>query len=171
MYEVKTELEKFTPEQGREHFLAIGGQPNTPDEAVLQRVRPGATDHSLSTVPEDEEIERRLSEMRSSAGGDDEITVDMRMASEGKARMLDYDMVRKLWQEETWGEPETRAVVSLLWKKKGDERNLDNYRGVCLLTIITRLVAGLLARRLQAWAERNGRLVNQQFGFRARRST
>ena len=62
-------------------------------------------------------------------------------------------------------------MVLLLWKKKGDDKDLDNYRGICLLTIITTLASRILARRLQTWAEKNGRLVNQQFGFRAYRST
>ena len=40
-------------------------------------------------------------------------------------------------------------MVLLLWKKKGDDKDLDNYRGICLLTIITTLVSRILARRLQ----------------------
>ena len=61
----------------------------------------------------------------------------------------------------------------MLWKQKGrrdDLDNLDNYRGICLLSIISRIVARIVSVRLRDWAERQGLFVAEQWGFRPHRS-
>jgi ribonuclease HI len=56
--------------------------------------------------------------------------------------------------------------VRLLYKK-GDERDPDNWRPICLQPAIYKLYTGLLARRLSSWLETNDRLPMTQKGFRA----
>ena len=86
-------------------------------------------------------------------------------------------LVRLLWKTPTaeWptvaGHEVVRGVVILLWKKKGDRASLDNYRGICLLSIISRIVARIVATRLGTWSEAAGFMDPEQFGFRPRRST
>ncbi len=55
--------------------------------------------------------------------------------------------------------------------KKGDRMDLNNYRTIWLITLISRIVAKVAAIRLQAFAETNNLLPNTQWGFRAFRST
>ena len=55
--------------------------------------------------------------------------------------------------------------------KKGDLNNPNNYRGVCLLSMGSRIVARIVACRLQEWAEAMGLLDDNQSGFRSGRST
>ena len=37
--------------------------------------------------------------------------------------------------------------------KKGERNNINNYRGVCLLTMESRMLAKVLANRLRDWTE------------------
>ena len=55
--------------------------------------------------------------------------------------------------------------------KKGDSDDRNNYRGVCLLAMGSRILARILAKRLGRWAERLGMLDDNQSGFRTGRST
>jgi hypothetical protein len=55
--------------------------------------------------------------------------------------------------------------------KKGARDNLNNYRGICLLPIGSRILARILATRLREWAEEIGILEENQQGFREGRST
>lgn len=63
------------------------------------------------------------------------------------------------------------GLVFLLFKGKGARDNLDGYRGICLLSIVSRVVARILALRLAKWAEANNVLTETQYGFRKERST
>ena len=55
--------------------------------------------------------------------------------------------------------------------KKGDRDECGNYRGVCLLAMISRILARVLAKRLRNWTEENDILEDNQSGFRPNRST
>ena len=69
------------------------------------------------------------------------------------------------WEEET-----TRGWVIPLFKK-GSRGDLNNYRGVCLLPLMSRICARILATRIRIWAEKIGALGENQSGFRTSRST
>lgn len=64
----------------------------------------------------------------------------------------------------TWSE--TKMV---LFFKKGDANNPDNYRGISLLNTITKLFTAILSQRLLIWAEANKIIPECQSGFRKRR--
>ena len=68
-----------------------------------------------------------------------------------------YNIIQKMFLGETpWDPVTTRAVVVLLWKKKGSRADLDKYRGISLLSICSRILARVLAKRLSAAAEKYG---------------
>ena len=64
---------------------------------------------------------------------------------------------------------EVGLVVPLF--KKEEWTNINNYRGVCLLTMGSRILAKVLANRLRDWIEKIGVLEENQQGFRRGRST
>ena len=83
----------------------------------------------------------------------------------------------KMWQEadnegeqEHWSPAVHKAVVLMLYKRKGDFRSLDNYRGICLLSMISRVLARLAVSRCSEHFENLGIMVNEQWGFRRERS-
>ena len=50
--------------------------------------------------------------------------------------------------------------------KSGDEHNPDNYRGITIGTMISKLYATVLERRISSWAEDKGLRASRQAGFR-----
>ena len=55
--------------------------------------------------------------------------------------------------------------------KSGDKDDPDNYRGVSLLSILGKVFAHILNKRLTLWADENDKIVEEQSGFRAGHST
>ena len=55
--------------------------------------------------------------------------------------------------------------------KKGQRDDINNYRGVCLLSMASRILARIMASRLREWAEAVGVLDENQDGVQVGRST
>lgn len=123
--------------------------------------------------PEDAEIADAIQHLRESAAGDDEVTIGMIKAAGENVKSQIYMLVRKQWVTEPvdWEPSAVRGVASLLWKQKGSRADLDNYRGICLLSIVSRILARVAAQRLPVWSERAGWMIEDAFGFRPYRST
>lgn len=63
-----------------------------------------------------------------------------------------------------------KAIIQPIFKK-GDDENPDNYRGVSLLSCVSKLYTSIMNARLTAWAEENNILSESQAGFRKNYST
>lgn len=50
--------------------------------------------------------------------------------------------------------------------KKGDKDNVQNYRGITLLSVLGKLFTRILNTRLTTWAENYGVYIEAQAGFR-----
>ena len=72
---------------------------------------------------------------------------------------------------ERWEEQTHAAIVMMLYKGKGDRADPHKYRGICLLTIISRITAKVAVRRIAEYAEQEKLLNNAQWSFRRGRST
>ena len=72
---------------------------------------------------------------------------------------------------EMWEDTLKIGMVVPLYKGKGCRDDANNYRGVCLLSLGSRIVARICAIRLQQWAEERGVLDDNQHGFRKGRAT
>ena len=55
--------------------------------------------------------------------------------------------------------------------KKGDLSDVNNYRGITLTSIFSKLYSQILDTRLRSWAEENKIINDNQFGFRENKST
>ena len=60
-------------------------------------------------------------------------------------------------------------IVPIL--KKGSKNNPDNYRGVALTSVVSKIYTHILNKRLTAWAEENEKIIEEQAGFRKDYST
>ena len=65
-----------------------------------------------------------------------------------------------------WG---TAIVVPLY--KKGDREVCDNYRGISLLSVTSKIYTSIINSRLYNWAESNNKINEEQAGFRRNYST
>ena len=82
------------------------------------------------------------------------------------------NMVQYMFQNgaEKWEESLKVGLVIPLFKK-GDRNNANNFRGVVLLAMGSRIVARIAADRIRIWAEEMKLLDDDQSGFRKGRST
>ena len=55
--------------------------------------------------------------------------------------------------------------------KKGSLDDVNNYRGITLINILSKIYSHLLNNRLLKWAEQNEKLSDCQFGFQRNKST
>lgn len=73
----------------------------------------------------------------------------------------------------------TKGVYPISWTKgiiipvpkKGDLNNVDNYRGIMLTSVFSKIFSLLLDSRARSFVENNNSLSDLQFGFRNKRST
>jgi hypothetical protein len=162
----------FKPEELRNHFAKIGHEVNEVSQEELQEIGPRYDiDDSLGVMPEEEEISTNLTGMKETAPGPDEVTTKMLVNGGLTLRKKIVETIRKLWDTdpEDWEAILHEAEVIAL-PKKGDITNLGNYRGICLLQVISRLLARIVARRLSKYLEKKGILATDQWGFRPLRS-
>ena len=82
------------------------------------------------------------------------------------------EIVRMMFDKRAneWDESAKSGIIVLLFKK-GDRKCVNNYRGVCLLSMCSRILARVIPKRLSWWAEWLGLLDDNQAGFRTGRST
>ena len=171
-------IEAITPEGCRQHFLKISGEPNEPPLNAADQVPQQQVNAELDRKPTFEEFVKTLHEMKVSAPGDDEITVDMIETAPIPIQECILRLLVKMYQEadnegeqEHWSPAVHKAVVLMLYKRKGDFRSLDNCRGICLLSMISRVLARLAISRCSKYLKNLGIMVNEQWGFRRARST
>jgi hypothetical protein len=75
-----------------------------------------------------------------------------------------------MWREERIPVDWVRGIIVPIYKD-GEKQNVDNYRGITLLSVVGKLYASILNNRISSWLEKKNKLVDEQGGFRAKRST
>jgi len=63
----------------------------------------------------------------------------------------------------------TGLIVAIY--KKGDKENIENYRGITLLSAIGKLFTSILNQRLYSYLVNDGIIKHEQLGFRKKHST
>lgn len=64
----------------------------------------------------------------------------------------------------------TEGVIIPIYKK-GDKRNPSNYRGITLVSCLSKLFTSILNKRIEVFCSNNNTISDSQFGFRKGRST
>ena len=64
----------------------------------------------------------------------------------------------------------TRGIIVPV-PKKGNQNDVNNYRGITLTSVFSKIFSLLLDNRLRRWAEDNKVLSDFQFGLRQNKST
>ena len=76
-----------------------------------------------------------------------------------------------MWRKEAIPQEFKDATIIRLFKRKGNPQVCDNHRGIFLLSIAGKILAGVLMNRLNEYLERSGLLPESQYGFRKNRGT
>ncbi|KAI8519281.1 hypothetical protein Bbelb_025380 [Branchiostoma belcheri] len=148
-------------------------------EGVIERVKdPRGTakafeaNEILNRAPEREEIEEAMKEMTDSAPGEDGVRLRYILDACEEVQERVIEIVRFMFEKRAneW-EASVKSGIMVPLFKKGDRKDVNNYRGVCLLSMCSRVLARVIAKRLSRWAEWLGLLDDNQAGFRKGRST
>ena len=177
------ETTNISTEQFKKHFQDISKDrfENSPEdvEEIINLIEDiSNTDEAknyaeiLDATPTREEILTQMKFMRESAPGKDGVRLIYLM--NGGPELIEklITMIQEMWEkgQEFWEDSLKVGQVIPLFKK-GDRNNVNNFRGVCLLAMGSRVTARIAADRLRIWAETMKLLDDDQAGFRKKRST
>lgn len=111
-----------------------------------------------------EEVKEVLGKLKlGKAPGCDEIFPEMlKFMSDSAVKELTI-IYNRAWQEKKVPEDWSRAVILPIYKK-GDPKHCDNYRGISLLCVVSKIYETILEKRLREVIE--PQLKDQQSGFR-----
>jgi hypothetical protein len=116
------------------------------------------------------EVISAISHMKSrKASGIDEITPEMLKALDEAGLELIHEMLNKAWVEKVIPEEWSTAIIAPLYKNKGEKTKCQNYRGISLLSVVGKLYAIILERKLRAIL--GNKISKRQFGFQPRKGT
>ncbi|MGL5707343.1 MAG: reverse transcriptase family protein, partial [Aeromonas sp.] len=160
------------------HFetLATDLKNNSRNASCWTNVRPNSTPIPACNDPLDWE-EVRMALLASADGkapGLDGIPMELlKLASTEEGRpqtplgKVIWKIISQIWEEEEFpGVWASGWIVPLA--KKGDPRDLNNYRGISLLCTMPKLLSKIVATRLNTICEQNSLLCREQAGFRTR---
>ena len=118
-----------------------------------------------------DEIEKALNKAESNkaAGDDGCVNEILKQGGDGMKRSL-LVLFQKVWNEERVPVDWARGIIVPI-HKDGERENVDNYRGITLLSVVGKLYTSVLNERVSRWIEKKKKLVEEQGGFRAKRST
>jgi len=180
---INREQAPFTAEEFKAQFSSISNQryENTNEEIAnaIDAIEVNATADTRHTANEKldanitrEEIQKALTGVQEKAPGSDNVRKIMITAAGAEMQGKIFDIVQNMFQTPAaqWSDIAKKGQVIPLFKK-GDRANVNNYRGVCLLSMISRILARILATRLRSWAEELDIMGETQAGFRQNRST
>ena len=175
--------EHFSVEEYRSHFEKVTQErqevTNQVVNWVYDRVDDMRNDERIREAGEEleqnlerEEIEQAIREIKDGAPGIDGVSIKMIKFADEMCNERIIQLIKDMFQSPPtdWEDCIKVGLVVPLFKK-GERNNINNYRGVCLLTIGSRILAKVLANRLRDWTEEIGVLEENQQGFRRGRST
>ena len=174
---------RITSEQFRDHFAGVSQDryerdPNEIETALEDvedlRMLPEAREANefLNEPPEREEIEKEMKNVKDSAPGEDEVRMNYINWADTRIKAKVVDLVQQMFNTRAhrW-EDSVKTGLMIPLHKKGPRDDRNNYRGVVLLAMASRILARVLATRLRWWSERLALLDDNQCGFRSGRST
>ena len=119
----------------------------------------------------DIEIKSAIRSLKSGkASGPDELPPEFFKAAEAKILPYLTKLFNKIYNSSYFPIGWSRSVIVPL-HKKGDKNNPGNYRGISLLNIASKIFTSILNKRLTKWVESEGKVCEEQAGFRKGYST
>ena len=101
---------------------------------IREYVKKSALEYELDQEIEEEEIERALSKLENGkAAGDDGCINEILKQGNNNMKISLLILFQKIWQNEKVPIEWARGIIIPLFKE-GDRSNVDNYRGITLLS-------------------------------------
>ncbi|CAF1203414.1 unnamed protein product [Adineta steineri] len=159
-------------ERWREYFHELFNVPSIVDQKIIDEIQIGTLSEEekrQNAAPSIEEVRKALFQMKSrKAPGNDEITADLLKAGGEPVIHWLYGIFVDIWKNEVMVQDWNLAILIRLYKK-GEKQICDNYRGISLLNVTSKIFSRIILNRIQNMIDHQ--LLEAQSGFRAHRST
>ena len=100
----------------------------------------------MAVPPPLEEVEESIKKKNNKAAGPDGIPAEVFKAGGPKSAGQVHELIEKIWlQEAIPSDPRDALIVTIF--TKGDKSDCGKYRGISLLSIARKIIAGILATR------------------------
>lgn len=153
-----------------EHFRELLNRDDPVDPVTLEEVDEGEEIEDIGTGDWTvDEVKSALKSVKSGkAAGIDEISPELLKADlDGTAGRL-CAVYNSLWNEERWPQVWKKGLIHKIFKK-GDARDCNNWRGITLLPIDSKIFCRMIINRMKKGVDK--KLRKEQAGFRPGRGT
>ena len=154
------------------HFQTILGQVEKHDRSQTQAKDDVQGSNSERFIPEldnpitEQEVRQAIKNLKTGkTSGLDNICADFLKYAEHFVVPFLTKLFNKLYYTSYFPLDSCKSVIIPLFKK-GKDSNPDNYRGISLLSIVSKVFTAILNKRLYAWAENEEKISKEQAGFR-----
>ncbi|CAF3297940.1 unnamed protein product, partial [Rotaria sp. Silwood2] len=158
----------------KDYFNDLLNVPSIVDQATIAQIP-----HATITISEQErqdktptlnEVQCAIKQMKNGkAPGNDGISIDLIKAGGLPLAKWLHEIFVDIWENEIMIEDWTTAILIRLYKNKGDKKICDNYRGISLLVVTSKIFSRIILNRVQDLMDKQ--LLEEQAGFRSNRST
>jgi hypothetical protein len=132
---------------------------------------PGEATEVLNDVITEKEVTEAIRHLKKGKScGMDEVLAEMLKLADVTAVRFLTKLFNILFDTGTYPEEWAKAIIVPIFKK-GDSNLTANYRGVSLLSLISKCYTFVLNKRLVKWVEEQGKITESQAGFRKGYST
>jgi len=153
-----------------DHFSSLYSDPVPFDNSVLDAIEQLPEMAYLDEDTTMQELESALKVLKSGkAPGSDGIPPELLKLNVPVLKDLLLDLLLSCWHKGHVPQDLKDAKLVTLFKNKGSRQDCDNYRAIALLSLVGKLFARVILKRLQVLAERI--YPESQCGFRKDRST
>ena len=155
-----------------EHFEGVLNQDSDFDMSVLDELPQYDVNRDLDAVPSLEEVQKSIKQLSSGkAPGGDEIPPEIYKDGGVPVAKRLLEIIKQIWQEGAAVQDFRDAIITHLYKNKGDRSCCDNHRGISLLCIAGKILMRLILNRLSSHIDKIGLIPESQCGFVQGKST
>jgi len=135
-----------------EHFKELLNTESNGKEQVDQNTEASAQEQCIEE-PNMQEVKELIKELRNNkAPGGDNICAELVKYGGDKLIQLIYELIKDVWRQEVMPKELTMTIICPI-HKKGDEMDCQNYRVISLLSVIYKVFAKILTKRLSPYTE------------------
>ena len=174
--------EFFTPEEYGRHFEKVSTDRLERTKDEIEEVKDGMPQmKDFEKLRRAEEMEKEISrnefqnvvmKIKNGAPGKDSVLMNVLRQAGEETMNCTLEILQRMHRSDadSW-EREMKTGLMVPLHKKGGRKEINNYRVVCLLSMLSRILARIMATRLRNWIEDIGYIGDTQCGFRTGRSS
>ena len=153
-------------ESVRAHFSKVFNIPSSCEFDIIKEIRQRNILHCLDDIPTDDEIKKAVFHAKhGKACGDSGIAAEFWQALESRSdtSKLLHEYINDCWMSCTCPDEWLQNRLKILYKGKGDPKDLNNWRGIMLIETAAKIVCSIFGNRIQSFLNDEG--LEEQNGF------